>query len=277
MSSPHTQERISQDRDYSDGLHADIAHTNASIKKLMDDTVAFKEEQQSANRLELMNNLTAAQRRRLMSGEKLEQIVDIRTDTSAYYNTSDEAAHSIAPDQRFEYSIGDHLLCFEMNELKLDKNQQTITIPVVVYDMAKNDWVEQQYTIVDPDIFTCVLAQSTPEPVQSSFTDEMVQMVQFSDDESKPQPSPTRSQPSAVEFDDDEEERELIIYNGMDDKSVQLIQDKIYQQLGSVSGPVDVSVQRQIYNPRMKEAIRDLLDQGMFPFEVVNTLITNFL
>jgi hypothetical protein len=81
----------------------------------------------------------------------------------------------------------------------------------------------------------------------------------------------------SVEFDDDEEERELNMYNGMDDKSVQLIQDKIYQQLCNIGGPIDVSVQRQIYNQGMKVTIRGLLDKGMFPFEVINTLITNFL
>ena len=45
-----------------------------SVQKPMNDIVVVKE-QRSANRLELMNSLTVAQRRRLMSGEKLEHIL----------------------------------------------------------------------------------------------------------------------------------------------------------------------------------------------------------
>jgi hypothetical protein len=48
--------------------------TPSSVHKPIHDTVVVME-QRSANRLELMNSLTVAQRRRLMAGEKLEQII----------------------------------------------------------------------------------------------------------------------------------------------------------------------------------------------------------
>ena len=53
-------------------------------------------------KLSQLNTLTSEQRRRLMSGEKLEDIIGIKQQKSRYYNTSDIAANSIPLNELFE-------------------------------------------------------------------------------------------------------------------------------------------------------------------------------
>lgn len=163
MSSPLASynEIAEQNQDYKTTLMQDIVKNNQRVEELMNATVEYQEDQYDEQICTMRNNLTREQKARLMTGESLESILNFYPPTtSRYYNTSDEAAEHVDPHQRFEYRIGNHLLMYELSDLKFNNELKTIDVPVIVYDQSVSgdeDWKETNYTITDKDTYSFAL------------------------------------------------------------------------------------------------------------------------
>jgi hypothetical protein len=236
-----------QNIEYRNNLLKDIYTQNSKLQTLMNQTVDYQEDLYDDQLANLRNNLTREQRGRLFCGEKLEDILNLKPpNNSRYYNTSDEAAQHIPPDKRFEYQIGNHLLMYEINDLKLNQELKTIDIEVVVHD--GKDWVEKNYTIIDQDLYEFVELQLTKNQTKSTSS---------------------------------ESENTYFKYRSSDE-TIGNIQDAIYQKLCAVVQDnnameylnILTNIQ-SIYTPDMECEIQKKLDQGYFPFQIINNTISD--
>lgn len=265
MATP-TEEIAIQNENYRQSLLTDIQKRNDNVVRLMDETVKYKNEKQSSNRLEAMNSFSPEQRRRLMSGEKLENILGMQMENeSRYYNTSDEAAQYIPQDDLFVYQIGDHLMAYETKDVKINKELKTIDLPVVVHT-ENEEWVEMYYTIHNADVFDILQHQLDGPKTSSgegnvSDSDHLPFMIEEEWDHPVLPDSPISPRvPNEKEH-----------YN-----IVRRIQDKLYEQLLSIYQGESVYLS-EVYTPQMEIRISEMLNtHKLFPFQIVNNLISEF-
>jgi hypothetical protein len=166
-----TTEQIAyQNNEYHESLIHDIQVRNKRVIDLMNATVEQQEIEIASERLNAMNSFSPTQRRRLMGGEKLDDILGDQFKKSKYYNTSDDGANAIPKNILFEYQIGDHLMAYEVDEIKINHDLKTIDLPVVAYCPEKQDYCDMIYTIYnDDDMFDIVQHQREAEPINHSF------------------------------------------------------------------------------------------------------------
>jgi len=163
-----SSEISSQNDEYRSGLLHDIQIRNKRIIELMDITVAQQEAEIANERLDIMNSFSPRSRRRLMGGEKLEDILPDRFKTSKYYNTSDEGAAAIPRDVLFEYQIGDHIMAYEINEININNDLKFVNLPVVVYNPEIQEYCDMTYTTDDIDIYNILSTQLSQRKVSLS-------------------------------------------------------------------------------------------------------------
>lgn len=228
-----------QNISYRESLLDDIQIKNKTIKDLMDFTLDYQYEQAEEQLIQYRNNLTREQKARLMTGESLEQILQLRIKPeSKYYNTSDIAAQSIPENNRFEYKIGEHLLIYELNELNINAELKTIDITVVVYDTSEG-WKEVYYTIIDENVFIAVNQQ-------------LIALSKYAATPFNGPTNPTR-QPT-----------------------ISKIQDNIFEQLLAMFQAETIYTQL-VYNEDIELKISQLLNEGSHPTQITNNIIEYLL
>lgn len=262
MTTP-TEQIALQNKEYHKSFLLDVQFSNDEVIRMMDETVIYKHTKNSSNRLEAMNSFSPEQRRRLMSGEKLEEILG-HTSTiqqSKYYNSSNEAVQSIPQDDLFMYQIGDHLMAFETNDLEINEDLKTINMPVVVYDNERQDWKDMNYTIHNEDVFNILQYQlnspRTPSPIQSHSPHSLHENLPFVLDV-----NPEANQSN-----------EHIVTNAS--PPMRKIQEKLFDQLLSIYQGTTI-YSAQVYTVPMELRIQQMLDDNLFPFQIVNNLIAEF-
>lgn len=288
-----TQERTIQDAEYRQSFLNDVKTRNEKVVEMMDVTVVVKEEQESTNRLEALNSFSPEQRRRLMSGEKLESILPPKAQ-SKYYNTSNQAVESIPKDDLFIYQIGDHLMAYEVNDVSVDDDIKTIELPVVVYNPEKDEYEEHSYCINDPDVFDILKSQlkkdedfsiSRWNSSEGNYSDS-TESGSFG---SPPHPHPHPSQFASDNFNDIDDINRWSTclppnsteFPPTDEnyikqtKTIRKIQDTLFEKLLSIYQGESVYSQ-QIYTPAIEDRIREMLGNNFFPFQIVSNLIAEF-
>ena len=129
-----------QNDNYDESLMLDIEKNNRNIEQLMDKSDELHSRLQSHHRINLMNSLTPQQRRRLMTGESLEQILNIAPDK--YYLSQNPL--DIPDDALFEYSINHHLLAFDVRKLEIQTinngtlSKSIVRIPIPISNSFSN-------------------------------------------------------------------------------------------------------------------------------------------
>ena len=250
MTTP-TEQIAEQNEAYRQSFMNDVKTRNEKVMRMMDDTAAQQAQQDTASRLEAMNSLTQDQRRRLMRGEKLEDLIDITSSfQSKYYNSSNEAVKSIPKNKLFEYQIGEYLMAYETNEVTLNEQLKIIDLPVVVYNSETEDYQDVTYTITDEMMFEILDNQVNPPPPPppSEMNTNDSQFPQFQHEDS-----------SSVQLSD----------------SVRKVQDNLFEQLLSIY-QWESPQTHQVYTREMEIRIQQMLDNRLFPFQIVNNLITEF-
>lgn len=287
-----TQEIAIQNQEYRESLEKDIQLRNKQIIELMDTTVALREKEESEARLQAMNSLSRRDRSRLMAGEKIEDILPLDIlESSKYYNTSEEAANSISSDRFFLYQIGEHLMAYETSDVSLSEQLKTISLPVVIYNPAEDDYEERIYTIHDKETFdilkhqlipnhnTVVVSVSSDESssdshVNRNSTDLTVpfhyeQDIDFRSYDSSPDP-----------FEHEEMDynynRNHTYKKDVTNDRIRKIQDKLFEQLMSIYG-YETSYSQEVYTNQMKIRIQRMLDRNRMPFQIVNDIIMEFV
>lgn len=240
-----TKDIAIQNEEYLESLYQNIQKTNEKIIEMMDDTIRIRDEQQSAQRLEAMNSLDPHQRRRLMSGEKIEDIIDnFDTNESRYYNTSEEAARAIPKDELFEYQIGNHLMAYEINDVTIDQQSKILYVPVVVYNAQNSDYEELNFGIHDEDIYNIILQQKKLD-VSPDLPSSPEDVFAFTD-----------------------------IVTVSPAKQIRRIQDQLSEQILSLYDG-NTMYSSQVYSDEMVQCIDQMLQFGKFPFQIVNELLTS--
>lgn len=262
-----TEQIASQNESYRKSLVTDIGKRNVMVIQLMDETIVYKEEKQSSDRLEALNSFSPEQRRRLMSGEKLEDILGQKSEKeSKYYNTSEEAAQHILQHDLFIYQIGDHLMAYETNDISIDEELEIIDLPVVIYDKdagEAGEWKDMYYTIHNKDVFDILQYQLTkpkiPDLLPFAFDTDIDTNVGV--DRGSPDFNTSITSNTSTKTDID---------------TIRRIQDKLYEQLLSIYQGESVFL-AQVHSPQMEIRISKMLTTyNMLPFQIVNNLISEF-
>ena len=270
MSTP-TEQIAEQDDEYRKTLLCDMQKNNDTIEGLMDDTIEHYKEEEADARYKAMDAMTRKQRGRLMTGESLKSILDLKeSSVSKYYNTSDEAASAILMKDRFEYQIGKHMLMFEMKDLVLDNDAMTIGIPIVVWD--SEEWIEKKYNIIDEDLWDIVNSELNPDVLilVEDFDKEIFNGKEGMLDVGK-----------EGMLDVGKEGMLDVGKEGMldgDDANctIKRVQNILFNSvLGIFAGESVYS--HQVYTPEMELRIKKLLGDGFFPFQIVNNIIAELV
>lgn len=298
MTTP-TEQIALQNEAYRQSLLKDIETRNTRVIELMDATVTQQEQEESQSRLDAMNNLDPVQRRRLMGGEKLEDILRERFKKSKYYNTTNDAANAIPKNELFEYQIGNHFMAYEIRDIKLNHELKTVDFPVVAYDPDAEEYIDLTYTVRDDDVFEILKHQlEPPTSVQPMMIDSL------SSSESAGLSSPEI--PFSYEYENIDDIPDWVKEDYEDppfsehgfnpntafvnptpsappirdpfastDKSIRNIQDKLFEQLLSIYQGENM-YSSQVYTPEMENRIRQMLKNNFFPFQIVNNIISEF-
>ena len=252
----HATEIANQNNEYLSSMINDFEINNKKIVKMMNETVEIREQHETDERLEIMNSLTPDKRRRLMKGEKLDDIIGKQSylENSKYYNTSNEAVECIQSDKLFIYQIGDHLMAYELEDINVDEKLKVILLPVVVYNTESQEYEDVVYSVNDEDIFAVVcyqLKKETNTIDDSNWNDEIVTPdVPIKNNESLIHPN---------------------------HQNIKRIQDNLYSKLLSMYNGSDGLFRSQVYSDYLYDKIALLLHNGSFPFEIVNMLINEFV
>jgi uncharacterized UPF0146 family protein len=315
MATP-TEQIANQNEEYRESLLQDIKAQNERVIEMMDNTVAYREREESEARLQAMNSFSPQQRRRLMAGEKLEDLLPPEiTNKSKYYNTSEEAVKAIGPNKLFVYQIGDHLMAYETHEVNVNEQLKTIGLSVVVFNVEEDDYEEKVYTICDPDVFNIlqyqlgkhkapVIQYDSPSSSEHEHDHRGIQDVPF--DFEKEQfdrsydSSPDPFHPTGA-YDDTHTHthgHREILYNEPEPEYLNI------DQLKQLTGGGDISTNRadetvrkiqdklfeqllsiyggesaysaEVYTSDMEARIQRMLARNRLPFQIVNDILVEF-
>lgn len=241
--------RKEQDNDYFMSLIDDLNRENDAIITLMDATVEYIKETESQKRLEYLNQLTPKRRRRLIAGETLESIMGIDDKPAKYYNSNTTANNN---NSCFEYRIGNHLMLYHIEDVKIDERSKQIRVPVIVFD---KDWIEKSYCITDEDVYEIVCSIRN-NIINNAYT----RTIATTDNTSKTNPNSYN----------------IVERFESPDPGVLRIQKKLYETLAKKYPQNEDFVTQSVYSVDMCDNIQICLSGGQFPFEVVNTMVERF-
>ena len=159
-----------QNDNYDESLMLDIEKNNRNIEQLMDKSDELHSRLQSHHRINLMNSLTPQQRRRLMTGESLEQILNIAPDK--YYLSQNPL--DIPDDALFEYSINHHLLAFDVRKLEIQTiNNGTLSKSIVRIPIPISNSFSNPLSNSFSNSLSNPLSNSFSNPLSNSFSNPL--------------------------------------------------------------------------------------------------------
>ena len=269
-----------QNDNYDESLMLDIEKNNRNIEQLMDKSDELHSRLQSHHRINLMNSLTPQQRRRLMTGESLEQILNIAPDK--YYLSQNPL--DIPEDALFEYSINNHLLAFDVRKLEIQTiNNGTLSKSIVRIPIP----ISNSFSNPSSNSFSNPLSDSFSNPLSNTNNEYIIidedtiefirclknniQLNSFNSFNPKDSNSnPKDSNPNPKDSNPTNPKDEKL------NKEIKKIQNLLYDNLLPILDD-EHEAKTYAFSKDVVKIIEQNLEQNRFQFEIVAELLEPFM